>query len=73
MCSAGPSLDTKPVAPACNASIAVATSEYAVRTTITGGAGSARSRAVSSMPLSRPSCTSMITTSGLRDRTAPAT
>ncbi len=63
-CWAGPFLDTKPIAPAWTAPIAVAASEKAVRTTTTGGLGRAVSWLVRSMPLTSPSCTSMTTASG---------
>jgi hypothetical protein len=64
-CWAGPFLDTKPIAPACTAPIAVAASEKPVSTTTTGGWGRAVTWLVRSMPLTSPSCTSMTTASGL--------
>ena len=72
-CSAGPSLDTKPIAPAWMAPIAVAVSQYAVSTTTVGGSGCAVSSAVRSMPLTSPRCTSMITASGRCASTAATT
>jgi len=65
-CSAAAYFATKPTAPARMALIAVAASGYAVSITTSGADGRATSCAVRSIPLTRPSRTSMITASGLR-------